>query len=367
MKSMLNKSIIKDEKGQAFILVLILLLVGGLIIAPLLDYMSTGLKVGQMHEEKMEELYAADAGVEDALWNINTGSASVPEAGDAPWVYDIAKVNGKDVNVTIAYVDTRTYKITSVATSNNGEGTTIESYVSIETIWDNAIASKNDIRLTFGTRVIGDIYAEGQFDPPSDLVHDGDVVQGEQADLEWPSQQENEAFAQRYKDEASGGGTHEGDKTIPQGPATGNLGPLYITGNLNILKDNTIVMTGTVYVEGSIDMDKDAQLTGSGSIVAVGDIYLAKIYDYGTLGDAAIMSLNGDITFKKETAVQGLIYAPNGKIQFDKTPVVNGAVVGEEILCDKDAFFTYDESIGMRVDLPGGRGKLRIHTWESGV
>jgi len=364
------KKPIKEEKGQALILVLVLLLLGGLILAPLLGFMSTGLIAGQMHEERMEELYAADAGVEDALWNIKTGSASVPEAGEAPWVYDIASVNGKDVNVTMAYVDTRTYKITSVATSN-GKSTTIESYVSIETIWDNAIASKNDVDLGFGTTVIGDIYAEEQFDPPSDLVHDGDVVQGEQATLEWPSQQENEDFAQRYEDEALVGGTHEGDKTIPMGPATVDLGPLYITGNLHILKDNTIVMTGTVYVEGSIDMEKEAQLTGSGSIsgsiVAVGDIYLAKIYDYGTEGDATIMSLNGDITFKKEVALKGLIYAPNGTIKFDKTPVVTGAVVGEEVWSAKDALFTYDEGIGARIDLPGGRGKLRIHTWESGV
>ena len=62
MRNKLNK-LVKEEKGQAFILVLIFLLVGGLIIAPLLGFMSTGLKVGQMHEEKMEGFYAADAGI----------------------------------------------------------------------------------------------------------------------------------------------------------------------------------------------------------------------------------------------------------------------------------------------------------------
>ena len=67
MKRMWNKLRI-GEKGQALIMVLILMLVGGLIIAPLLSYVGTGLKVGKdVHEERMDELYAADAGVEDAL------------------------------------------------------------------------------------------------------------------------------------------------------------------------------------------------------------------------------------------------------------------------------------------------------------
>ena len=41
---------IRGERGAAFILVLILLLVGGLIIAPLLAFMGTGLKAGEVFE-----------------------------------------------------------------------------------------------------------------------------------------------------------------------------------------------------------------------------------------------------------------------------------------------------------------------------
>ena len=60
----------RNERGQALPLVLILLLLGGLIIAPLLAFMSTGLIAGQAYEERMSELYAADAGIEDAIWKI---------------------------------------------------------------------------------------------------------------------------------------------------------------------------------------------------------------------------------------------------------------------------------------------------------
>jgi len=91
MKRTLNKSI-RDEKGQALILALILLLIGGLIIAPLLGYMSTGLIVGQVHEKRMNELYAADAGIEDALWKIKN---------DQVLAEYFLTVNEKDVEVDV--------------------------------------------------------------------------------------------------------------------------------------------------------------------------------------------------------------------------------------------------------------------------
>jgi len=86
----------RDEKGYALILVLILLLVGSLIIAPLLAFMSTGLKTGMVYERKTEELYAADAGIEDAIWKLMNNE--VPET----MPYSLT-VNGKNVAVTIPF------------------------------------------------------------------------------------------------------------------------------------------------------------------------------------------------------------------------------------------------------------------------
>jgi hypothetical protein len=64
------KRIISDENGKVLILTLVLLIVGGLIMTPLLGLMTTGLVAGQVYEKKTAELYAADAGIEDALWKI---------------------------------------------------------------------------------------------------------------------------------------------------------------------------------------------------------------------------------------------------------------------------------------------------------
>ena len=99
MKKTLNK-LIGKEQGQALIFALIMLAVGGLIVVPLLFFMNTGLSAGQIYEQKMEGLYAADAGVEDALWKIkNDPPASYP------YSYQLTDINGLTVSVLIEEVD----------------------------------------------------------------------------------------------------------------------------------------------------------------------------------------------------------------------------------------------------------------------
>ena len=83
MEKILNK-LRKEEKGHALIIVLILLLLGGLIIAPMLAHVGTGLWTGKVvYEERMAELYAADAGVEDAIWKIQNDM--IPPAKEQPY------------------------------------------------------------------------------------------------------------------------------------------------------------------------------------------------------------------------------------------------------------------------------------------
>lgn len=100
------KEINNKESGQAFILVLILLAVGALIIVPLLAFMSTGLIAGQTAAEKMKEVFADDAGIEDAIHNIITpGTLHYDELqeldeGGTPLEYTLT-VNGLEVTITI--------------------------------------------------------------------------------------------------------------------------------------------------------------------------------------------------------------------------------------------------------------------------
>jgi len=83
MKRRLIKAI-KGESGQALPIVLVLLLLGGLLIAPTLSYAATSLNAGQIVEKNVNGLYAADAGVEDALWSIKNDAVPAQQPYPLP-------------------------------------------------------------------------------------------------------------------------------------------------------------------------------------------------------------------------------------------------------------------------------------------
>ncbi len=92
----------REESGQSLVLVLILLVVGALIITPLITFIGTGLRVGQIvYEKKPEELYAVESGLEDALYQIKAESAQLPQNTGDIWQYNIADINGRDVDIAI--------------------------------------------------------------------------------------------------------------------------------------------------------------------------------------------------------------------------------------------------------------------------
>lgn len=68
----------KGEKGQALPIVLALLVLGGLIIIPSLGLASAGLNAGKIVKENVKGVFAADAGVEHAIWCIK--NSAVPPA-----------------------------------------------------------------------------------------------------------------------------------------------------------------------------------------------------------------------------------------------------------------------------------------------
>jgi hypothetical protein len=59
-----------EESGQAFAMVLVLLMVGSLILSPVLSLINNSLKNGRLYDTKTNEYYAANSGIENATWQI---------------------------------------------------------------------------------------------------------------------------------------------------------------------------------------------------------------------------------------------------------------------------------------------------------
>ena len=61
---------LREESGQSLIAVLVFLMIGSLTLPAALSLIATTLKTLQVYESKTDELYAADSGIEDAVWQI---------------------------------------------------------------------------------------------------------------------------------------------------------------------------------------------------------------------------------------------------------------------------------------------------------
>jgi len=85
-----------------------------LMILPILTFSTTGIKTGLKYNDKADTLYAADAGIEDAKWQVEydqlggTFSTYDPHDYSSLWAYSLPKVNGappinkKNVDVVVA-------------------------------------------------------------------------------------------------------------------------------------------------------------------------------------------------------------------------------------------------------------------------
>jgi len=92
----------KKEGGQAFILVLILLMMGTLLMVPSLRLVTTALKSGQIVTRQVEAMYAADAAQEYVQWKLayDNYAAEFVNEGDS----DNFTIDMNDISVDVTVI-----------------------------------------------------------------------------------------------------------------------------------------------------------------------------------------------------------------------------------------------------------------------
>jgi hypothetical protein len=397
MKTMMKRTA-KGEKGSVLPLALVLLVLGGVILAPLLGLMSTGLLAGQVYEGKMGSYYAADAGVEDAISKIK---GDVPDS--YPYVYpEPLVVNGDSVGVTIFRQDLDPtcgeelrYRILStVVTDDGGEtaaivnGTTIDahlsvSYLDLSAFLDNAIVSNDTITLKGDTVVNGDIWLpdEEGLTVDSDVVINGTVKDEGDMSLVWPTA---EQFSSYYMQEMEGAYDPGGFIDIKDlNPKT--IGPWYREGSLAV--DNTgdsatIVLEDTIYVAGDLEFIQPGasrnytiNLNGQ-SVFVEGDFSLAST-SISILGSGCIIVV-GDINFQPNIIGDDddfvLVMSITGETFFHPSGDFSGCIVGDtHVQLQPHCTINWVSPEGKGLDVPLGVGDddrlppvtgLSILSWE---
>ena len=342
------------ESGQALIMTLIVFALGNLIAVPMVNLAATSLKYHQVIEKKGFETSAADSGVQYALCELgNNRGAFGPEALPSG-------VNDRTVNVTAEDMGGDTYKITSTASGGSGSSTTIESYVYIQ---HTAIYAGDGLMTLRHNAVInGDIYYAGTLELLDDATINGEITQGDPVDIGIDPEE--------YKAEAQSGGTYSGDLIINSSPYS--LGPLYITGKLQIENGMEVTLGGTVYVEKNILINDDVIITGAGNLLAANQDEVNKSIEFKKRVTVSpdniplIMSVSNakEIKIGDECGITALIYAPNGKVHFhakgSPESHVYGAIIGKDVRICEDASVTYHPDLDV-----SALYVLQILTWQA--
>jgi hypothetical protein len=345
------KKLIGDEKGYILLLALLVLLLVGLISGPLLSYMVSGLRAGHVFETGAAELYAADAGVEDAVWRIpNVGLCP----GHPSTTYNITDVNGKNVEVSITYVNnttsTVTYHIESTAASN-GSGTKIDAYIVGDAVSGDFSGIANNV-ITCPGEI--NYYGQVNVDPPAGEDH-GPVANYSGA---WPTAGELCAW---YQWDVQDGTHYYSDTTIDLQGVNKNLGPLYVDGKLTITNSintpATLTLTGVIYATGDTligTTGQDFTLALNGTTVFVAS---------NTTGSHKALDIGGKCTMDGSgclIAVGDTYFAPDGDIGSEAGPVLTLSVVGSTLLQPSGNF--YGTVAGnVTVDVKSGSGQNLIY------
>jgi hypothetical protein len=388
------KGIISNEKGYVLITVLILLVVGGLILTPLLGLMSTGLLAGKVYEKKMDEYYAADAGVEDAIWKImHSNNISYP--------YHLAEhltVNNKTVNYDIYREEmpestscrkVYRHQILSTAvtddgggTADIGSGTQIEAYIT-------AVAKSSGILDNVITTPCGyDVSGPSQINPPEGEEH-GPVGNYTGAwptvkmlsDLYWEDVKEEDPYDSDtlyIKDYTTTGippfcrnGTLDIKNNGDKGLTVTLIGTVYITGDTSIGttavgKNFTLDLNGqTIFVEsatGAAPEDAPCNpgsgyaliiggactLTGSGCIIAVGNIQFKPNLNCSEEDYILVLSVSGKTYMQPNGDFYGTlagnaeVYIQNGDATWTDYSDVEGGLNFPDLPGIQKVFYSID-------------------------
>jgi len=301
----------REEKGQVLMLMAVILALAGLVLGPLMGFAYTGHQVGQIREDDMHRVYAADLGIEDVMYQIANEVIEIEPGDQTDYTFGEA-INDSAVEVSVYRVYDDTYSIISTATDHEGVTTVIEAYVEY---WDyrsllkKGLSSYGNITIQPGADIWGDVqYME-------ELVNQGNIY-GEETQggiKAWPTAEELSQWYLNYESLgacSSGVLNVQNGETVVVGPCStdGNLtikgqgtvefgGTFYVAGDLifNPTPKLTIVLNGhSIYAEGIIEIGPKCDISGPGCIIAEGDVQ----FQPNQIGDDFIfvMSIEGSVT-----------------------------------------------------------------------
>ncbi len=320
----------KNEAGNVLVTALVVLAVGVMIIVPVVSLMVTGMKAGQTVEEHMGELYAADSGVEYAMYYMWNNIELLPTSENPVLVIPFNNaVNGISVDVSCEYIAENIYRIIS-ETKDADTGNAllnINSFIridqessgggggSVSAVFNNAITtlgggvtasgaalitgsvfsngninmsgsagiignvySETDISMGWSTYITGDAYAQGTIERPQNVSGSANPGSANQ-DIDPLSETVVNSVVNGVKDAsdftpaAAGSVTHSGNTTFqPWWPPPSSVfaDAVHVSGNLTINNATSLTFYQSVHVTGDLIINASGKTVIFNAPVVVG-------------------------------------------------------------------------------------------------
>lgn len=259
---------------------LIVLALVAIIIVPLLGFMSSSLKQGSAIENRTNQTYIADAGVESAAQKILKGNLVVEDGSSIVNVNDSISYTVNDINgtgssalVTITYTDAGetgyTYHVASIGTDSNGEKTQVEADIMAEigqyySFLNNITTSQGNLEIQSSSGHVhlnGTVESAGISGSPT---FDSGGYNGSYAGA-WPTVAELQSW-------------YASEVPVTPGPVTISsdlTSTIYVHGNVSVDPGhgNSLNLNGyTIFADGNITQPNHTTIFGPGVVAATGTI-----------------------------------------------------------------------------------------------
>jgi hypothetical protein len=327
----LLKNIFSSEDGFVLPIALALLMIGSLLVIPSSALTQTALIANITTDEITKSTYAADAGVEYALWQIanNNDSLVFPEIGQQVAVPFSDVVNQKEVALAISNIDGTRFTVTADATGGSGHDVTITAGLDI-TFQNTSEFSPFEFALA---SLDGDIELWGSTGVESDVVQEGDVYANGSVFLE--------GMAAVYGDASATGTITVGATAYLEGSQSPSAEPLARPNIDNLLVDcETEVLSASCVPITHTNLT----ITGNGNYFYADPIHTSgymSILRTGTHTFAQTVCVDGDLTigagvsviFQAPVKVGGIVQInTSGSVTFNST-----VYVGSDFITNGDA------------------------------
>lgn len=353
-------NILSNQKGMALLTTLIFVFIMVTFGVALLTMTSNDSKLSTLQRDSTRAFYLAEAGVDKALWNLNTSTDNGGEGldwrtndetgplheGTIAEYYDVTVITIQNATETLPEI----IKITSTGVIDNGTYTSGKRKIEVEAqkaispsstlCYNYALATDSILTINGAITINGDIHANGSIGGSNNdpTVNGEQTIGGDEIypiiDFEYYKQLAiaNETYYDYPK-------VFNTDETI--------TGIHFIDGDVEI-KANLNISDGAIFATGEIISLGNAVITHTKS----------ETYD-----NPLALVAKGDITLGGTVSTEGVIQS-EGDIKINGTvDVLNSAIVGDNIEVVGNVSVTYDPDLQGEVVVGTGIEIYKIISW----